>query len=114
MDNLYKTLQELCEKKGVSGGKMCTDIGLSRSFMTELKKGRAKGITSATAQKLSEYFDCDINLLFSGEPQPEENKKITKEQLKFALFNGDKDISDKMLEDVLNFAEFIKQNRDNK
>lgn len=61
MLDLYKLILDLCEKKGVSGGKMCSDIGLSRSFMTELKKGRAKTITYSTAQKLANYFNVSVN-----------------------------------------------------
>ena len=61
MVDLYKLISDLCEQKGVSGGKMCADIGVSRSFMTELKKGRAKTITFATAQKLSDYFNVSVD-----------------------------------------------------
>lgn len=61
MVDLYKVILDLCEKKGISGGKMCSDIGLSRSFMTELKMGRAKTITYSTAQKLAEYFNVSID-----------------------------------------------------
>ena len=61
MVDLYKLISDLCEQKGVSGGKMCADIGVSRSFMTELKKGRAKTITFATAQKLADYFNVSVD-----------------------------------------------------
>ncbi len=56
MDNLYNKILSLCKEKGISGGKMCTEIGLSRSFMTELKMGRARSINMNTAKKLSDYF----------------------------------------------------------
>lgn len=61
MVDLYKLISDLCEQKGVSGGKMCADIGVSRSFMTELKKGRAKTVTFATAQKLADYFNVSVD-----------------------------------------------------
>ena len=86
--------------------------GLSPAIFGDLKHGRQKDISRKSAQKLADVLGITVEQLYSDD-EPE-NKKITKEQLKFALFNGDKDISDKMLEDVLNFAEFIKQNRDNK
>lgn len=72
MVELYELISDLCNKKGVSGGKMCADIGVSRSFMTELKKGRAKTITFATAQKLADYFNVNVNYFnFEFDKSPE-------------------------------------------
>ena len=40
MSNLYNRLQELCDEKGVSGYRMCKDVGIQPSIMTDLKMGR--------------------------------------------------------------------------
>lgn len=72
MVDLYELISDLCDKKGISGGKMCADIGVSRSFMTELKKGRAKTITFATAQKLADYFNVNVSYFnFESDKIPE-------------------------------------------
>ena len=36
-------IDALLKERGITGAKMSTDLGMSRSFMTELRKGRAQG-----------------------------------------------------------------------
>ena len=50
---------------------MCTDIGMSKGILTDLKMGRQSGISAANAQKIASYFDVSVGYLL-GE---EENKK---------------------------------------
>lgn len=84
MVDLYKLILDLCEQKGVSGGKMCADIGVSRSFMTELKKGRAKTITFATAQKLADYFNVSVDYFDpEKEKTPDAETSRANEHIKF-------------------------------
>ena len=52
MADMYKIIEELLTQKGISGAKMCADLGMSRSFMTELRKGRIKSVRLETAQKI--------------------------------------------------------------
>ena len=66
MFNLYDVLKNLCEKKGVSGAKMCEDIGYSKSLMTELKSGRKKTIALDTASKIANYFGVPVEYLLTG------------------------------------------------
>lgn len=50
MSNLYNRLQELCDEKGVSGYRMCKDVGIQPSIMTDLKMGRRASMKVETAQ----------------------------------------------------------------
>lgn len=70
MGTLYETIQALCKSKGVSGSKMCLDLGLSKSTMSDLKNGRIKGVSVPTAQKIAGYFGITVDELYG-----EENKK---------------------------------------
>jgi transcriptional regulator with XRE-family HTH domain len=56
MYTLYENLLDLCKQRGITGAKMCTDIGVSKSLMTGLKMGRRTGMTAQTAQKIADYF----------------------------------------------------------
>lgn len=67
MDTLYDNLLALCREKGITGGKMCTDIGLSKSLMTGLKKGRRSSISTETAQKIAEYFGVSVDRVLGSE-----------------------------------------------
>lgn len=54
---------------------MCTDLGISKSLMTDLKSGRKKGVNAETAHKLAEYFGVSVGYLLG-----EEEKAVKKEQ----------------------------------
>ena len=63
MCTLYERIAELCRVKGVSPSRMCLDLGLSKSTMSDMKAGRTKGITTATAQKIADYFGVTVGYL---------------------------------------------------
>ena len=71
MGTLYEKIIALCKSKGVSGSKMCTDLGLSKSTMSDLKFGRIKGISIPTAQKIAGYFGITVDELYGNEPEKE-------------------------------------------
>jgi len=76
MGTLYSTIKQLCEDRGIKGGKMCTDIGLSKGLLTDLKMGRRQGVSATTAQKIADYFGVSVAYLLTGE---EDKKKPVSE-----------------------------------
>jgi transcriptional regulator with XRE-family HTH domain len=46
---------------------MCLDLGLSKSTLSDLKNGRTKGISVATAQKIAGYFGITVDDLYEEE-----------------------------------------------
>ena len=71
MGTLYENIIALCEEKGIKGGKMCTDIGMSKGILTDLKMGRQAGISATNAQKIASYFGVSVGYLL-GEEEKEE------------------------------------------
>jgi transcriptional regulator with XRE-family HTH domain len=69
MGTLYETLLALCKEKGISGARMCTDIGLSKSLMTGLKKGRRSTVSTDTAQRIADYFGISVDQLLGYGPK---------------------------------------------
>lgn len=67
MAEMYEIIDTLLKERGISGAQMSSDLGMSRSFMTELRKGRAKGIKLETAQKIAEYFGVSVDFLSGTE-----------------------------------------------
>lgn len=53
MNELYNKIIGLCNEKGIKCGKMCTDIGISKSTLTDLKMGRKSGLSATNAQKIA-------------------------------------------------------------
>lgn len=67
MGTLYERIQALCKDKGVSGSRMCLDLGLSKSTLSDMKNGRTKGISMPTAQKIAGYFGITVDELYGNE-----------------------------------------------
>lgn len=119
MADMYKKIDNLLSERGISGSKMSADLGMSRSFMTELRKGRAKSIKLETAQRIADYFNVSVAYLMSDEtekaPTNAGERSVSDEDIKFALFGGDGEITDAMYDEVRRFAAFVKQREaDNK
>lgn len=119
MWTLYDSILSLCTERGIKGGKMCVELGLSKSLMTDLKTGRKKGITADTAQKIADYFGVTVDRVLNGPetekaPTPQGERSISDEDLKFALWGDASDVDDADLEDVRRYAAFVRERKKNK
>ena len=106
----FNRFKQLCDRKNISVYRACTDIGLNRSAVAKWKNGGKPN--GSTAAKLAEYFGVTTDYLLgqSEESVPaEKTRAITDEEIKFALFGGDGEITDAMYDEVKQFAAFIKQ-----
>ena len=119
MCTLYERIAELCRSRGVSPSRMCLEVGISKSTMSDMKAGRTKGITTDTAQKIAEYLGVTVGYLLGKE----ENKKaptvsgerpVSDDDIKFALFGGSGEITDAMYQEVKEFAALVKLREDMK
>ena len=75
MGTLYENIIGLCEEKGIKGGKLCTEIGMSKGILTDLKMGRQAGISAANAQKIASYFGVSVGYLLGEEERTAENEE---------------------------------------
>ena len=80
MVTLYERLSDLCEEKGIKGGRMCIELGFSKSLMTDLKSGRKKSVNAETAQKIASYFGVSVGYLL-GEEEKEEKPTADSDEL---------------------------------
>lgn len=60
MDDLYKLIEGKCKERNIKISKLCTDVGIRQSILSDLKHGRTKTLSVPTASKLAEYFGVDI------------------------------------------------------
>ncbi len=106
----FNRFKELCDERGISVYRACTEIGLNRSAVAKWKAGgKPNGTTSA---RLAEYFGVTTDYLLeqTDDRVPTEPvRPVTEEDIKFALFGGDGEITDAMYEEVKQFAAFIKK-----
>lgn len=69
MFDLYKNIKDLCETRGVSVSKMCVDIGVSKSLMSNLKNHRAESLSAKSIEKIANYLGCSTDELFVGQKE---------------------------------------------
>ena len=69
MGTLYENIIALCNQRGIKGGKLCADIGMSKGILTDLKMGRQTGISAANAQKIASYFGVSVGYLLGEETE---------------------------------------------
>lgn len=71
MSTLYENIRNLCSEGSIKPGRMCVDLGLSKSLMTDLKAGRKKTIRADTAQKIADYFGVTVDRVLGAEKKNE-------------------------------------------
>lgn len=106
----FDVFTALCGKAGTSVYKVCQEVGLNRSAVAKWKAGATPNGT--TVARLADYFGVTAGYLLGTEekaPRP----AVTDDDIKFALFGGDGEITDEMYEEVKSFAAFVK-NREQK
>lgn len=85
MVTLYENIIKLCEARGIKGGKMCTDLKISKGLLSDLKYGRRSGVSAETAQKIAAYFDVTVGYLLGKEETKKEPTLISESELDFRL-----------------------------
>ena len=115
MGTLYENIIALCKERGIKGGKLCADIGMSKGILTDLKMGRQTGISAANAQKIASYFGVSVGYLLGEEtekaPANSGKRSVSDDELKFALWGDCQDVSDDDLADVLRYAAFVRERK---
>lgn len=100
----WETFIKLCASNGTKPNPVAAKLGLSSGSITKWKNGAKPNDT--TLQKIADYFGVSVDYLLTGEPS---SAPISDDDLKFALFGGDKDIPDNVLEEVKAFAKYAKE-----
>ena len=109
----YDRFVQVCAKYGISPSRAAIEAGLSKSTVSKWKNTPDAEPTGAALKKLSDYFGISIADLLSEEnkkaPTVSGERSVSDDEIKFALFGGDGEITDAMYEEVRRFAAFVKQ-----
>ena len=86
MCTIYENIKLLCDERGIKPGRMCIEIGISKSILTGLKNGTKKNVQTDTAQKIADYFGVSVDRVLGSEqkeksPAPE-GAELTETQKK--------------------------------
>ena len=106
----FNRFKQLCDQRDIGVYRACMDIGLNRSAVAKWKNGGKPN--GSTAAKLADYFGVTTDYLLGQSEEREPGAKsrvVSDEEIKFALFGGDGEITDAMFDEVKQFAALIKQ-----
>ncbi len=106
MANLYETIENLCQSKGIRPGRLCDELGLSRGLMTDLKMGRKKGVNAQTAQKIAGYFGVSVGHLLGHEPAGD-----ILDQVDVAFYGDFKELDEEQKEAVRDMVRLMRERR---
>lgn len=109
----YDRFVSLCKRKGVKPTRVAVDTGFNKGSVSSWKKNWEKGIdvrpTPDILSKIAKYFNVSTDYLLGeddGRTAP-----VFDEDIMFALFEGDKDVTPEMFEEVKQFAKFVKERK---
>lgn len=108
MNDLYENIQRLCQEKGIRPGFLCSELGLSRGLMTDLKMGRKKGINAQTAQKIAAYFGVSVGYLLG---QEEVGTPDILDEVDVAFYGDFKELDEQQKETVRDMVRLMRQKR---
>ena len=76
MCTIYNNIKSLCDERGVKPGRMCVELGMSKSILTGLKNGTKKNIQTDTAQKIADYFGVTVDRVLGAEKETAAPKDV--------------------------------------
>lgn len=106
----YDRFLELCAEKGVKPTNACIEAGLSRGLAAKWKSTKTEKPSADALEKMSTYFGKSIDEILGKEVTPTQagERQISDDDIKFALFGGDGEITDAMYDEVKRFAHMVK------
>lgn len=105
----FARFDRLCRDAGTTPNAVARELGISSGSVTAWKKGTAP--RSATLERIADRFGVSCDYLLGKEeaaPTDSGRRGVSDEDIKFALFGGDGEITDAMYEEVRRFAAYVK------
>ena len=107
MATFSERLRQLRKAAGLSQMEFSKRIGVSKSSVNMYERGEREP-NLETLQHIADFFQVDIGYLLGNPEISAPERKITDDDIKFALFGGSGEITDAMYEEVKQFAAFVK------
>ena len=109
MFNSVEYLRQLCRERKIPVSQLERSCGFSNGYLNPRKLTKLPYDRAAAA---AEYLGITAEEVLTGKkesaPPAESAVKVTDEDIKFALFGGDGEITDEMYEEVKKFAAYLK------
>lgn len=110
-NSFFDRYVELCKTTGETPNSVAKIIGASSGSVTAWKNGTEPRYS--TVLKIAEHFSVSVDYLLGKEnkkaPTVSDERTVSDDDIKFALFGGSDEITDEMYDEVKRFAAYIKQ-----
>ena len=107
-----KILKDLRNNRKISQEKLAKHMGVSRSTIAMWESGASEP-DNESLKKLSMFFGVSTDYLLENEISNSE-PQISDDDIMFALFDGDKEITPEMYDEVKQLARFVREKHKNK
>ena len=107
--NSVERVKAICKERKIPISKLESDLKFGNGYIGQLRKGVFPADRLA---KIADYLSVTTDYLLTGEikkaPTPSDGRTVSDDDIKFALFGGDGDITDAMFDEVKRFAQMVK------
>ena len=104
MFNSVQFVRNICQERGIPVSQLERECGFSNGYLNPRKMTR---LPYDRAVAVAEYLQLPVQQILTGEAE-QTRPAVTDEDIKFALFGGDGEITDEMYEEVKKFAAYLK------
>ncbi len=110
--NIGERIKKIRLKKNLTQDELALKINTTKQTIYKYENGIITNIPSSKIEAIANALNTTPEYLMGWENNSKSSatsKLIDDESLKFALFDGDEEITDEQLEEVKKFAKFIKE-----
>lgn len=104
MSELYENIKSVCEAHGESVSGVALKSGISKSTLSQLKKGVTQTLNTSTLQKMADYLNEPVSVFLEQKKEPAEIDRLKNEIM--TVFRG---LDDEGQKQLLAYARFLAQ-----
>ena len=105
-------LAELRKSNGLSQQQFAKIFGVAQNTVSNWENGN-RLVDTENLQKIADYFGVTTDYILCRDSKPisqsSTEKAVSDEEIMFALFDGDKEITPEMYDEVKQFARFVRE-----
>ena len=107
MGKLSDVIDARLKEIGIPGSKMCDDLHISRSTLTELRKGRSTTLKAEKAAAIASYLGLSVEELIGKEKLPTQEGERPKSKLRSIARLEDSKITPEQDEQIADYIDFL-------
>lgn len=103
-------LRELRKSRHLTMKQLGAEFGIAESTISQYETGKRQP-DNETLLRFGEFFDVSVDYILGRDdrtPAPMGERSVNDDDIKFALFGGDGEITDAMFDEVKRFAKMVK------